>query len=114
MPNADLKPLRVQILGREYGLRVREGAEEYTRRIARFVDERMQKFRRAHPEQAELTTAVMTALALAEELQETRDAQEDNTKAVNEALQQLSHRLEEALEDAPEVGSKSPEAESEA
>ena len=110
MPDANLKPLRVQILGREYGLRVREGAEEETRRIAHFVDDRMQKFRKAHPEQAELTTAVMTALALAEELHETRDAQEEEAQAVNNALQHLSRRLEDALDDAPDARPASPEA----
>ena len=99
MANGNLKPLRVQILGREYGLRVQEDAVEYTRHIATVVDDRMRQFRNAHPEQAELTTAVMTALALAEELHEERDALEDDAAAINDALSRLSSRLEGALDE---------------
>jgi cell division protein ZapA len=91
------KSIRVQILGREYGLRVREDDEAHTRRIAASLDARMQQFKEAHPEQAELTTAVMTALSLAEELFLQREEYEDGTAALSKELKHLSQQLDEAV-----------------
>lgn len=91
------KPIRVHIMGREYGLRVKEGDEAHTRRIASSVDARMEQFKDAHPEQAELTTAVMTALSLAEELFLQREKHEDGTTALNEELEHLVEQLDEAM-----------------
>ncbi len=91
------KSIRVQILGREYALRVQEDDEAHTRRIASSVNARMKEFNEAHPEQAELTTAVMTALTLAEELSLQREEHEDSTTVLKEELDHLSQRLEEAV-----------------
>jgi cell division protein ZapA len=91
------KSIRVSIMGREYALRVKESDEAHTRRIAASVDDRMQKFKEAHPEQAELTTAVMTALTLAEELFLQREQHDDGTVALSKELEHLSQRLNEAV-----------------
>lgn len=91
------KSIRVHILGREYGLRVEEGDEAHTRRIASSVNARMERFKEAHPEQAELTTAVMTALAFAEELFLQREEYEDGTAALNEQLDRFAQQLDEAM-----------------
>jgi cell division protein ZapA len=91
------KSIRVQIMGREYALRVQEDDEAHTRRVASSVNRRMKQFNEAHPEQAELTTAVMTALTLAEELYLQREQHEDGTAALTKELDQLSQRLEEAV-----------------
>lgn len=91
------KSIRVQILGREYALRVEESDEAHTRRVASSLNRRMKQFNEAHPEQAELTTAVMTALTLAEELYLQREQHEDGTAALTEELDHLSQRLEEAI-----------------
>lgn len=91
------KSIRVNIMGREYGLRVQEGDEAHTRRIASSVNQRMKKFTEAHPEQSELTTAVMTALSLAEELFLQRDEYEDGTAALNQELEDLIHELDEVV-----------------
>lgn len=91
------KSIRVTILGREYALRVEEGDEAHTRRIASSLDARMRQFKEAHPEQAELTTAVMTALSLAEELFLQREQHDDGTAALSKELAHLSQRLDEAV-----------------
>lgn len=62
------KPIHVRILGREYRLLVQEEHEGVTREIAAYVNAKMTAFRKAHPEQPELTTAVIVALALGEDL----------------------------------------------
>lgn len=95
--SAKTKSIRVQILGREYALRVQEGDEAHTRRIASSLDARMREFKDAHPEQAELTTAVMTALSLAEELYLQREKHDDGTAALSKELSHLSQRLDEAV-----------------
>lgn len=59
--------IRVTVQGREYALRVRDGAEAETQRIAAALDARIGAFRAAFPSQTELTAVLMTALALAEE-----------------------------------------------
>lgn len=108
MADADqTKSIRVNIMGREYGLRVQEGDEAHTRRIAASVNERMKKFTEAHPEQAELTTAVMTALSLAEEVFLQRDEYEDGTAALNEELDGLVDELDEAVPEHEDAGERS-------
>lgn len=99
MPDASsTKPIRVHILGREYGLRVQEDDESHTRQMAAFVNARMEQFKDAHPEQSELTTAVITALALSEELHMLREQDAHASQQVGEALDRLTDRLGEALD----------------
>ncbi len=62
------KTIRVSLLGREYTLRVKEENEGLTRELAQYVDGKLRAFREAHPEQSETTAAIITALAVAEEL----------------------------------------------
>jgi cell division protein ZapA len=96
------KSIRVHILGREYALRVQEDDEAFTREMASFVNARMEQFRDNHPEQAELTTAVITALALAEELHTQEEAQTNATRALNEQLDRLADRLGAAVDASDE------------
>ncbi|MGI9175914.1 MAG: cell division protein ZapA [Rhodothermales bacterium] len=94
------KSIRVRVLSRDFALRVREEDEAATRTFADHVDSKMRTFKEAHPEQPELTVAIVTALALAEELYAARDAQEqleyiDNR--LGEELTSLEQRLAHAL-----------------
>lgn len=96
--HSETKSIRVQIMGREYALRVHEEDEAFTREIASFVNARMEQFREAHPEQAELTTAVITALALAEELHTQEEEQAGGTEALHDEIDRLSGRLDRVLQ----------------
>ncbi len=91
------KSLSIHLLGREYRLLVREEDVDVTREIAAYVDAKMTAFRRAHPEQPELTAAVITALALAEELYSAREDQDALRDAVDAQADALTARLDEAL-----------------
>lgn len=97
MPEPNTKSIRVEILGREYALRVREEDEEHTREMAAFVNHRMRSFKDAHPEQAELTTAVITALAFADELHQVRDTTTADTEHVTRELNRLADALASAV-----------------
>ena len=70
------KSISVRVMGREYSLRVNADDEEMTREIAAYVDDKMTAFRTAFPKQPEITTAVIAALAIAEELYASRERQD--------------------------------------
>jgi len=89
--------IHVEILDRSYTLRVEEGNAERTRTVAEKVDDRMRAFQREHPEQAKLTTAIITSLALAEDLHDEREARADDADALSDDLQALTSTLEGAL-----------------
>ncbi len=91
------KPIRVSVMGREYALRVQEENEALMREVASYVDGRMQAFREAHPDQAKLTTAVITALALAEELHLLRREHDREKEKTTDALAALADELADAL-----------------
>jgi cell division protein ZapA len=88
------KPTRVRLMGREYTLRVREEDEALTQEMAAYVSAKMEAFRNAHPEQSEITAAVITALALAEEIYTLRDRQYPE---LDDELKALDKRLADAL-----------------
>ena len=84
------KSIRVQVLGREYALRVREEDERATREIAAYVHAKMKAFKQAHPDQPEMTAAIVTAMAIAEELYAAREEQDA-------AVEELGAILDDAL-----------------
>ena len=92
------KSIRVRILGRDYPLRVQEDAEAVTREMAAYVDAKMQNFKTAHPEQSDLVTAVVTALALAEEVFTAREMPpNDFLDQIDDELNALDRHLAEVL-----------------
>lgn len=91
------KSIRVRILGRDYPLRVQEKAEAATREMAAYVDAQMRAFKTAHPEQSDLVTAVVTALALAEELYSAREAPPHTLPLYDDELDALNQLLADAL-----------------
>lgn len=100
MPGME-KSIRVRILEREFGLRIHHENEEETRQIATFVDARMRAFRRAHPEQPELTAAIITALTIAEELVTLRAHHDEHLDDLESTLSALSDDLDAVLAQAP-------------
>ena len=62
----DRKSIRVKIFGSEYPLRGE--SEDFTRRVASYVDEMINTIHAKLPEQPTLTVAVLTALNVTEDL----------------------------------------------
>ena len=91
------KSIRVRILGREYGLRVQEDDEELTKEIADYLDTKMRSFRSSHPDQQDLTTAVIAGLAVTEELFSRQQMAEGEKSRMGSALDELSDLLDTVL-----------------
>ncbi|MBT8401569.1 MAG: cell division protein ZapA [Rhodothermia bacterium] len=91
------KSIRVRILGREYGLRVDENDEELTKGIADYLDVKMRSFRDAHPDQQDITTAVIAGLAVTEELFSHQNEVREDKDRVARSLDELSDLLDTVL-----------------
>jgi cell division protein ZapA len=91
------KSIRVRLLGRDYTLRVRDENESLTRELEEYVDGKLRAFRDAHPEQSDTTAAIITALAIAEELFVERAARDELRESVECEIDDLEHVLAEAL-----------------
>lgn len=104
----EMKSIRVNILGREYPLRVDPEEEAFMREIASYVDARMQKFRQAYLDQPELTTAVVAALTITEELFTLRKERQEAHDSLDAELDTLSQQLAEALAVAESTDSATP------
>ncbi|MDX1430161.1 MAG: cell division protein ZapA [Rhodothermales bacterium] len=91
------KSIRVRILGREYGLRVDENDEKLTKDIAKYLDVKMRSFRDAHPDQQDVTTAVIAGLAVTEELFTHQNESREDKDRVSKALDEMSDLLDTVL-----------------
>ena len=90
-------PVRIRLLGKDYTLRVAEGKEKATEEMAEYLENKLQAFKSAHPEQSDLTAAVITALAVTEELFLERSSNLDPGEEVNTQLDELEKMLSSAL-----------------
>lgn len=97
MPD-QFKSIRVRFLGKDYNLRVKEEDEAATLEMAEYLDERLRKFKSAHPEQSDLTAAIITALAVTEDLFMERSGNLDPGDWLNEQLNEMSKTLTGALQ----------------
>ncbi len=91
---SEKRSIRVEILNREYPLRVLPEDEPFARKIAAFVNARMRAIREVLTDKSDLTVAVLTALALAEELYLLQHTQKITERKVQELLQLLAQLLE--------------------
>ena len=93
-------PVRIRLLGKDYTLRVAEGKEDATEEMASYLEGKLQAFKSAHPEQSDLTAAVITALAITEELFLEQSSNRDPGEEVNMQLDELEKILSTALKSA--------------
>ena len=94
---SELTPIKVRLLGKDYTLRVAKDDELATLEMAEYLNTKLQAFRDAHPEQSDLTAAVITGLAITEELFVERSSALDPGEHVNGVLTDLEKKLSKAL-----------------
>ncbi len=92
-----IQPIKVAILGKEYTLRVEEEIAPETIEIAEYLDSQLRTFKSAHPEQSDLTAAIITGLALTEKLFKERSEKVDPGELINAELDKLEKKLTDAL-----------------
>ena len=93
----DKKSIKVRIFGSEYPLRGE--SEEFTRKVATYVDEMINTIHAKLPEQPTLTVAVLSALNITEDLFKEREKVRSMTALVDGELGKVTHYLDNALRD---------------
>ena len=92
--------IRVRILNRDFSLVVEPEDEQLMREVAAYVDRRIQEFLRTHPEQPEVTAALITAMAIGEELFIDRARRKRLEQHLDAELGGLADKLSRAVESA--------------
>ncbi len=92
----DRKSIRVKIFGSEYPLRGE--SEDFTRRVATYVDEMITTIHNKIPEQPTLTVAVLSALNITEDLFKERDRSKAMTTSIESEISKLNNYLDSCLQ----------------
>ena len=91
----DKKSIKVKILGSEYPLRGE--SEEFTRRVATYVDDMINSIHTKIPDQPTLTVAVLSALNITEDMLKERERSKALTTQVEAELSKLTNYLDNCL-----------------
>jgi cell division protein ZapA (FtsZ GTPase activity inhibitor) len=91
----DKKSIKVKIFGSEYPLR--GDSEEFTRKVATYVDEMINTIHSKIPEQPTLTVSVLSALNITEELFRERERGIAVVSLVEEEVSKLTNYLDNCL-----------------
>ncbi|MFN1833737.1 cell division protein ZapA [Balneola sp. MJW-20] len=97
-----MKSIKVNILGRQYPLKVEESEEEAMIRICKYVDDRFQEYRQQLVKQPESTVMVLAALSIAEELFEAKRKSSDLENNDTLVMERVNHSLEKLLSEIRE------------
>jgi cell division protein ZapA len=91
----DRKSIKVKIFGSEYPLRGE--SEEFTRRVASYVDDMINTIHAKLPEQPTLTVAVLSALNITEDLLKEKERTKAMTALVENEVSKLSSYLDNCI-----------------
>ncbi len=94
-----MKSIKVTILGKQYPLKVEDSEEEAMKRIAQYVDEKFQQYKKELNKQPDTTIMTLAALSIAEELFEERKRNRELNQQGDEVLKDVNKTLEEFIED---------------
>jgi cell division protein ZapA len=90
------KSIKVKIFGSEYPLRGEN--EDFTKKIAAYVDTMISTIHEKIPEQPPLTVAVLSALNITEDLMKERERSQQSLTHVETEIIKLSNYLDNCLE----------------
>ncbi len=91
----DRKSIRVKIFGSEYPLR--GDSEEFTRRVATYVDEMINSIHGKIPDQPTLTVAVLSALNITEDLFKEKERSREMATMVRGEIEKLTEFFDTCL-----------------
>ena len=95
-----MKSLRVKIFGSEYPLRSED--EEFTQRVATYVDEMIERIHEKIPDQPPLTVAVLTALNVTEDMMKDREKSHIVLQNLNGELKKMTQHLSDIMQEPGE------------
>jgi cell division protein ZapA len=95
MMSTDKKSIKVKIFGSEYPLRGE--SEDFTRKVANYVDEMINTIHGKIPEQPTLTVSVLTALNITEDLFKERERGKAVVAMVDDELSKITNYLDDCL-----------------
>jgi cell division protein ZapA len=95
--NTDKKSIKVRIFGSEYPLRGE--SEEFTRRVATYVDEMINTIHGKLPEQPTLTVAVLSALNITEDLFKEREKARTMSALIDGEIGKITNYLDNSVRD---------------
>ncbi len=93
--STDKKSIKVKIFGSEYPLRGE--SEDFTRKVANYVDEMINTIHGKIPEQPTLTVSVLTALNITEDLFKERERGKAVAALVDDELSKITNYLDNCL-----------------
>ena len=94
-----MKSIKVNILGKQYPLKVEESEEDTMKRIAQFVDDKFRDYKKELNKQPDTTVMTLAALSIAEELFEERKRNRELNQQEDETLQKVNKSLENFIEE---------------
>ncbi len=94
-----MKSIKINILGKQYPIKVEESEEDTMRRIAQYVDDRFMQYKKELKKQPEATVMVLAALSLAEEIFEERRRNRELVQQEDKIMQDVNESLEEFIEE---------------
>ncbi len=93
--STDKKSIKVKIFGSEYPLRGE--SEDFTRKVANYVDEMINTIHGKIPEQPTLTVSVLTALNITEDLFKERERGKAVAALVDDEISKITNYLDNCL-----------------
>ena len=94
-----MKSIKINILGKQYPIKVEESEEETMRRIAKYVDDRFMQYKKELKKQPESTVMVLAALSLAEEIFDERRRNRELNQQEDKLMQDVNKSLEAFVEE---------------
>ena len=92
-----MKSIKVNILGKQYPLRVKDSEVDSMVRIAEYVDDKFRQYKAELNKQPETTVMVLACLSIAEELFEERKRSDKYNYSEDDLMKKVNHSLEEIL-----------------
>ncbi len=94
-PPMNSKSIKVRIFGSEYPLRGEN--EDFTKRVASYVDGMLTRIHEKIPEQPPLTVAVLSALNITEDLFKEQERRGNDVEYLETEIEKLSNYLDNCL-----------------
>lgn len=94
-----MESIKVTILGKQIPLKVEESEVENTRKIARYVDEKLKLFRTQFSNQPDSTIMILTCLSITEELFELRTELNQSDEKESELMDQINEEISKLIKE---------------